>query len=235
MHRHIIKSSLFGSPSDRTFAIFLLAGILFLPSTGVSADTVKFFNPTAYEVPYDAPPPMYDCNNQPENELTCLAIFAWQEFIALNWPSSYNSTTNLRGQPDTTKTPIQFAQPDNSGQLVWQTYMHRVEIYPMANVDKKYPDYPTMFDYPPQYNYCGKGVIDDIPKCGAYNSSKMTWSVDTTQRLQDVRLFNNLDETTEIDLATLFTDGDPAAPGTVPPPLTPFLYGPAKATAAVHL
>lgn len=179
-----------------------------------------FFTSTAYQVPHDAPAPVSNASEQ----LTALATFAWQEFIALNWPSSYTPSAPTRGQPDTTKTPIDFANPNNSGELVWETYKHRVEIYPMADSNGNYPNYPTSYNSIPQYNYRG---VDggSIPECGAYNSTTGTWAVNNQSTLSSVNLFNNLDETSEINLCTLFTDGDPNEPGTAPSASTPIYMG----------
>jgi hypothetical protein len=67
---------------------------------------------------------------------------------------------------------------------------------------------------------------NEIPQCGAYDTTKNTWAVDPSVTLSSINLFNNLDETSEIDLATLFTDGDTNAPGTPPPSgTTPSYYG----------
>ncbi len=179
-----------------------------------------FFASTAYQVPHDAPAPVEDSSQQQ----TALANFAWQEFIALNWPSNYTSTTPNRGQPDTSKTAADFAQPDSSGQLVWQTYKHRVEVYPMADTSGNYPNYPTSFNAVPQYTYRG---VDggSIPQCGAYNPATGSWAVNTSSTLSDIHLFNNLDETSEINLCTLFTDADPNDPGSAPPANTPLYMG----------
>ena len=56
------------------------------------------------------------------------AIFAWQEFIALNWPA----LSNKRDLPDDTKKfgSIPTLGLANSGPLVWHTFRGKVEIYP---------------------------------------------------------------------------------------------------------
>src|SRR5688572_13882568 len=57
---------------------------------------------------------------------TALAAYAWQEFLALNWKSSYG-LTGLKGEPDTTWTYISDKNgvPDT---VVWETYAHRTEL-----------------------------------------------------------------------------------------------------------
>ena len=103
MHLHIFNYYLFGSPSNRLSAIFLLAGLLFLPSTDVSADShaappVELFNATAYKVPYDAPPPVY-VNNQLQNVSTSLRISLSPASRAAIWarisPSTLSGTRVL--------------------------------------------------------------------------------------------------------------------------------------------
>src|ERR1043165_8063830 len=54
------------------------------------------------------------------------AAFAWQEFIALNWPAvNQTGTANTRDMPDKSK---KFG--DQTGPLVWQTYRGKVETFP---------------------------------------------------------------------------------------------------------
>ncbi|AUC15094.1 hypothetical protein BTO06_08070 [Tenacibaculum sp. SZ-18] len=56
-----------------------------------------------------------------------LAVFAWQEFFALNWKSSYGKD-NLRTTPDTS-----WEYTSDTGEnflSVWETYIHRSELRP---------------------------------------------------------------------------------------------------------
>lgn len=197
---------------NQTFPIVAVLLSVFCFSTVSMADE-PFFGAEAYKVPYDAPAAATNSTKQK----TALAAFAWKEFIALNWPSSYQTDLPLRGLPDTSKTPIQFAQPDSSGQLVWQTYKHRVEVYPEGATQE---NYQSSFDSVPQYNYRG-GNGEPIYQCGAFTPGSKgnlgTWVADTSSPdISQVQIFNNLDESSEINLATLFTSADPSAPGTPP-------------------
>ena len=149
----------------------------------------NFFGPDASQVPHDVPSPK-------DSGQVALSRFAWQEFIALNWPSSYNKKTHERGRPDLHSTVSDFLSPPNTGQLVWQTYKHRVEMYP-----KNTSTYNKNFDTAPQYFY----ELDKQKSITGINSS--------TPLNQVTTIFNNLDETSEINLCTLFVDGDPNAPG----------------------
>ncbi|KGL63813.1 hypothetical protein [Polaribacter sp. Hel1_85] len=155
----------------------------------VTYSSVNFFPENAYKVPHDVP-------NPKDSGQVALSQFAWKEFIALNWPSSYNTTTFERGKPDKSKSVSDFLNASNTGQLVWQTYKHRVELYP-----KNTSNYNKNFDTAPQYFY-------DLE-----NQESITGLNSSTPLDQITTIFNNLDETSEINLCTLFVDGDPDAPG----------------------
>ena len=70
------------------------------------------------------PPKDLDSNATPQQ----LVEFAWEEFFALNWKSSY-SKNQLRDFPDTTWN---FSSDTNPfpDTLVWETYAHRSELRP---------------------------------------------------------------------------------------------------------
>lgn len=51
--------------------------------------------------------------------------FAWQEFIALNWPAA----AGQRGVPDTKALPADYGNPGAARQTVWETYMDPREIF----------------------------------------------------------------------------------------------------------
>ncbi|SHJ41317.1 hypothetical protein SAMN04488028_10130 [Reichenbachiella agariperforans] len=119
------------------------------------------------------------------------AEFAWNEFIALNWPAVPQSgLANTRDTPDTTKL---FG--DQSEPLVWHTYRSKVEIYPW---NSHYPNGSfiqgdsLVFDYDalPAYFY-----KDSIPPCA--EASNQTALV-------------NLDETSQISLNFMFAGINPA-------------------------
>ena len=62
----------------------------------------------------------------PKATIQQAAAFAWQEFIALNWPAvNQTGAANTRDMPDTNK---KFG--DQSVPLVWQTFRGKVEIFP---------------------------------------------------------------------------------------------------------
>jgi hypothetical protein len=153
-----------------------------------SHDSFNFFPDNAYSVPHDVV----------DSSQVALSRFAWQEFIALNWPSNYNTISHKRGKPNTSKNVLDFLSPDNNGQLVWQTYKHRVEMYP-----KDTAKFNQSFNSAPQYFY----EVDGQSSITSLNSTEIKpLNMVTT-------IFNNLDETSELNLCTVFVDGDPNSPG----------------------
>ena len=102
---------------------------------------------SAPDVPHDVPA-------GPGATIQELAIFAWQEFIALNWVAMDPGTTGKRGLPAPFTDPntgfLDIA-PDASGNfplVVWQTYRHKNELFPSDGTTD------TSFDSSmPTYNY----------------------------------------------------------------------------------
>jgi hypothetical protein len=139
----------------------------------------------------------------PKATLQQAAAFAWQEFIALNWPA-------MAAQRDVADTSQKFganaggffgAQPRNP--LVWETFRGKVEIFnvikdaaggyapPGYSANAQDLGYNTaLSDSPPSYSYLGSSV----PACpGQAAPASPAWI--------------NLDETTEIALAQMFAGG----------------------------
>lgn len=108
-----------------------------------------------------------------------LAAYAWQEFLALNWKSSY-STDSTKGNPDTTWSFADSSKPVPDI-VVWETYAHRTELspyqYPMRNFD-------SLCNYSYQYP----------PKRGDSSAN--------------FGYLHNLDETSEIGSCTLYAFAD---------------------------
>ncbi len=137
-----------------------------------------------------------------EASLADAANFAWQEFIALNWPA-------LAGTRDTADEAAKFGDPAFDGPLVWQTYRHKVEIYPGQGTPPGFDASKPDFGYstvPPQYIYnaeqLGQGAngTGEIPACPG-------------QAPVATPSFINLDEVSQIGLASMFAG---AAPPSVP-------------------
>ncbi|MFN0213872.1 MAG: hypothetical protein ACKVT2_06410 [Saprospiraceae bacterium] len=131
----------------------------------------------------------------PNATLSQAAVFAWQEFIALNWPA-------LPGQRDVPNTNALFGAP-NEKVLVWHTFRHKVEIFPgngqpPHGASQGPPDYG--YNTPPQYFYdpSQTGTSDgQVAPCGTPSTST-PWI--------------NLDEVNEIGVANMFSGGAPANP-----------------------
>jgi hypothetical protein len=107
------------------------------------------------------------------------AAFAWQEFIALNWPAKIQ--TGAVGDRDTPAADCLFGDPACVARpLTWQTFRGKAEIF-TAGTTQPYDQIPTYTDlYSPQVQACG----------GAPPPQQAAWV--------------NLDETTEITLAAMY-------------------------------
>lgn len=117
------------------------------------------------------------------------AAFAWQEFIALNWPAQ-------SGQRDQANASLPFGT--QTGPLVWETLRGKVEIFPgNGNSNVGPPGYtPTGgpsygYNTPPTYTYAVP-----VPPCpGQTAPGQPAWI--------------NLDETTQIGLDRMFSGASP--------------------------
>ena len=129
-------------------------------------------------------------NGADNASLTQAAQFAWNEFIAVNWPAvSQTGQANTRDVPDTSKL---FG--DQTVPLVWHTFRSKVEIYPWGaypNGSEIQGDTLLVFNYDALPKYIYK---DSIPPCV---------STDT-----DVP-YINLDETSEISLNFMYAGINP--------------------------
>lgn len=122
--------------------------------------------------------------NYTGNDLTSASIFAWQEFVALNWPNQMsNGVVTQRGTPSTQP----FGTPGVP--LVWHTFRGKVEIFPgngkPPNGYQNNSKVSYGFDAPPAYNYSST-----INACSGPNPAQPAWI--------------NLDETTQIGLAAMY-------------------------------
>ena len=167
--------------------------------SGLSEETQRFCDELA-----EAPEPTPGITISPEvpadipggaasASLADAANFAWEEFIALNWPAM----ANTRDTPDENEL---FGDPDYEGPLVWHTYRHKVEIYPGQGTPPGFDASAPDFGYstvPPQYIYnaeqLGQGAngTGEIPACSG-------------QEPVETPSFINLDEVSQIGLASMF-------------------------------
>ena len=153
-------------------------------------------NPASAQVPLPAdlisPDVPHDVANGPGASIQDLAIFAWREFIALNWVALDPATTNMRGRPNVNADFLGI-KADGNGNfplLVWHTYQHKNELFPAsgqtaASFDSKAPAYNYQDPQPVQ----GKSY----PLQPGQPVTNATAS-----------LFNNLDEASEIGLAIMY-------------------------------
>ncbi|MVT09310.1 hypothetical protein [Chitinophaga tropicalis] len=142
---------------------------LFARESNKAANTysIQFLNKPPHDIPTDIT----------ADQLT-LARFAWNEFLALNWKSSYvfSGTRRERGEPDLFWNYTNNRQP-YPDLAVWETYNHRVEFRPGD-------DKMLSFDKIPTYVY----------KSGTPKADPGI----------DLHLFNNLDENNEIGSCNLY-------------------------------
>jgi hypothetical protein len=103
------------------------------------------------------------------------SAFAWQEFIALNWPAGPQQSQP--GQRDTPSSTCRFGDPSlNCALLVWETFRGKVEIFPgngnpFAIVPPPgYPGPPGApslgYDATPVYNYSSTITACDPKQAG---------------------------------------------------------------------
>jgi hypothetical protein len=139
----------------------------------------------------------------PNANLGEAAVFAWREFVALNWPA--------RGDPrDTPDNMKLFGQPGYTGPLVWHTYRAKVEIFPGIGqphgLSLGVKDFG--YDDPPRYVYNPANVgnyrtpplpAGQVPACApAQAADAVPWI--------------NLDEMSQIGLNTMHAGISPATP-----------------------
>lgn len=143
------------------------------------------------------------------------AAFAWEEFIALNWPAGPQQGNP--GQRDTPSSSCHFGDPSCTGPLVWQTFRGKVEIFPgNANPFKVVP--PPGYPGPKGDSSLG---YDALP---VYNYSTPIPACDQSQQ-NDPTPWINLDETDQITLDNMYAGVVDAnsSPGNSSPQLIRFL------------
>jgi hypothetical protein len=168
------------SPSAYSLLLIALQALWVLPAVEpASAQVTLPPNFISADVPHDVP-------TGPSASIQDLAIFAWREFIALNWVAMDPATTGIRARPNVNLGSnggflgIKADPNGNFPLLVWHTYRHKNELFPAAPAQTDASFDSSM----PTYNY-----QSPTPKAapGA-----------------NFQLFNNLDETSEIGLCQMF-------------------------------
>jgi hypothetical protein len=167
--------------------------------------------------------------------ITDAAVFAWQEFIALNWPAATQtgvSGSNTRGVPDDSK---KFGE-DSSGAdqanqpVVWETYRGKVETFPGVGDPPGYSNGPSQdygFDVGPQYVYGTRTTTPPTPPPpgrrpkGSVQNNPGGSAVDVpacqspAQPSVATPAYVNLDEITQIGLNSMFAG---VLPSSIPNP-----------------
>ena len=170
--------------------------------------TVSSNFPNELNPPYSAGPPA--TGGAPNATPPQAAGFAWQEFIALNWPAGPQSGQN--GQRDTPSSSCRFGDPKCTGPTTWETFRAKVETFPgngnppgfVANASVSYG-----YDALPQYQY-GLGIT--VTACDQSQAG-------------DAVPWVNLDETDQITLDSMYAGvvQGTSSPGNSAPQLIRFL------------
>jgi hypothetical protein len=196
-------------PSSAAFAaVALVLSVEQLGAQQAPAITIDPSVPSELNPPYDSGPP--PSGGAPEATPEQAAAFAWQEFIALNWPAG--TQEGEPGQRDAPSATCRFGDPSpDCGLLVWETFRSKVEIFPGTGSPPGYTGSTAAtswgYDALPQYNY-----ISQIPACDAGAPSGLTPWI-------------NLDETDQITLDNMYAGvvRPDSSPGNSSPQLIRFL------------
>lgn len=184
--------------------------VLGLPLLGQSAAAAEAIVVSPV-VPHELNPPFRQngTGGAPDATPDQAAAFAWQEFIALNWPAT--EQTGQLGDRDTPSATCSFSDPNCLGPTVWQTFRGKVETFPGRGTPPGYSKREVHggfgYDAGPQYKY-----TNDVPACAAKQESEPTPWV-------------NADETDQIALDNMYAGvvPDDASPGNSAPKLIRFL------------
>ncbi|HEY0106904.1 MAG TPA: hypothetical protein VGB91_12530 [Rhizomicrobium sp.] len=136
--------------------------------------------------------------------ITQAATFAWQEFIALNWPAAvapqYTAMTNQRGMANTALNfgdDVSGTDP-NDQPVVWETYRAKVETFPGTGQPPGYPNSTGANNYGfnagPAYAYGSAYTNGLVPACeSAQNGDAVPWvNLDETSQIGEDFMFAGL-------------------------------------------
>lgn len=99
-----------------------LAGAVLAGSCHPNPNTLPAAPFTCSDLPEIAPNLPGDVDLPNHSNTQC---FAWQQFIALNWPAAPGSA----GEPDRSKTARDFGRPGDSSPSVWETYKEAHQVF----------------------------------------------------------------------------------------------------------
>jgi len=174
------------------------------------AITVGRSVPSELNPPFNSGPP--STGGAPTASPAEASAFAWQEFIALNWPAG--PQTGQSGQRDTPSSTCRFGDPSPScALLVWETLRGKVEIFPGDG------NAPTGFSGSAASNSWG---YDALP---AYIYGGGAISACDMKQAHDATPWINLDETDQITLDSMYAGvvAPASSPGNSSPQLIRFL------------
>lgn len=148
--------------------------------------------------------------------LTDAAYYAWQEFIALNWPAkAQTGNTHDRETPDSSKKFGDIASKSSIAYpaLVWETFRHKVEIYPGQGSPHGYLPSGKLSVNTKPANASQDFGYDDLPRY-IYNSDKTNIIPFVSLRTP----WLNLDEASQIGTNQIYSGLDlgqvaPEGPG----------------------
>ena len=147
-------------------------------ATAAGTKSAKPSKKAAATAPYPGPPITVsstlppDLPNQggaPAATIYDAASFAWQEFIALNWPAvDQTGQPNTRGMPNTSQN---FGTDTPSQPVVWETYRSKVETFPGVGDPPGYDQHQDGsddygYDALPQYTYGARSTTPADPQPG---------------------------------------------------------------------
>lgn len=173
---------------------------------GAAPITVASVVPSELNPPFNPGPPA--TGGAPNATPAQAAVFAWNEFIALNWPAGPQQ--GKPGQRDTPSSTCRFGDPACTGPTVWETFRGKVETFPGQNNPPGYVNDASVsygYDALPQYNY----AVAVAPCDPSQSGDPVPWV--------------NLDETDEITLANMYAGvvSVSSSPGNSAPQLIRFL------------
>lgn len=189
------------------------------PATKAAAPKLQIaFPPISSQLPSDIPGGANNAN------ITSAAIFAWQEFIALNWPAAPTgvSGSGTRGAPDNSqKFGADSSGPNQANQpVVWETYRGKVETFPGVGDPPGYSNGASQdygFDVAPQYIYGTRTTTPPTPPGGPEPQGALQNNPggpvllvpacqSPAQPIATTPSYINLDEITQIGLDSMFAN-----------------------------
>ncbi len=193
-------------------AVSLLAGTP-RADTGGTAITISSAMPSELNPPYN--PGGHPAGGAPDATPAQAALFAWQEFIAMNWPAGPQQ--GMPGQRDSPSTTVRFGDAGYAGPLVWETLRGKVETFP-GNTN------PFSVVFPPGYPGPSGDKSYGYDALPIYNYAQPVMACDPKQQ-GDATPWVNLDETDQITLDNMYAGvvAPGASPGNSSPQLVRFL------------